>query len=245
MKSQYTGQKYGTILKREALSNAFVDADISFLVLKSSDPFPGFYCPGKNPADNSCKEISYYLPVQVQAGCIEDIICRVSLEIFNGSKIQVCASKVLLGGKFVQAIRIKGTNLTGIQRIVSIFNKNDIQFYKSRKVNIYLAKIYLKSFFEVKKLESSIYQNTYTPELFYLAIPEKLDWKLFEKLITYQKTSSTFTNFDAALGYWIQTPAFADFIRIYGTKLKLSELQAIRDGFLENLKNYKEKKILI
>jgi hypothetical protein len=245
MESQYPVQKYGTILKREALSNAFVDIDHSFLVLKSFDPFPGFYCPGKNPADNRCKEISYYLPIQVQAGCIEDITCRISLDIFNDSKIQVCASKVLLAGKFVQAIRIKGTNLTGIRRIVSIFNENNIQFYKNKKVNIYLAEIYLKSFFEVKKLEGLIYQNTYTPELFYLDIPEKLDWKLFEKLITYQKTSSTFTNFDAALGYWIGRPVFTDFVRIYGTKLTLTELQTIREGFLENLKNYKDKKILI
>jgi hypothetical protein len=245
MELNHPEQKYGTILKREALSNAFVDVDDSVLILKSSDPFPGFYCPGKNPADNSCKEISYYLPVHVHTGCIEDNICRISLEIFNNTKIQVCASKVLLSGKFIQAIRIKGTNLIGIQRIVSVFKENGIQFYKNRKVNIYLAEIYLKSFFEIKRIGGAIYQNNYTPELFYLDIPERLDWKLFEKLITYQKTYSSFKNFDAALGYWMQRPAFTDFMRIYGTKLSLPELQTIRDSFLENLKNYKEKKILI
>lgn len=237
--------KYGTIYKREALLNAFPDMNNDYLVLKSNDPFPGFYCSEKNPADNSCKENSYYLPVYGVPHCHEDIICRISLEIYKDTKIQVCGAYILLGGKFVNAIRIKGTEMKGIEKIVSVFTENNIRFYKQKNVNTYLSKIYLKFFFSIKEIEASVFQNTISSELFYFEIPEKPDWATFEQLVTYQKAHSSFKNFDAALGYWIHKPAFIDFVRVYGKKLKSSQLLTIKEDFLYNLAQYREQKILI
>ena len=245
MASHHPLMKYGTIYKRETLINAFPDAKNNYLVLKSNDPFPGFYCSEKNPADNSCKENSYYLPVYGVPHCHEDIICRISLEIYKDTKIQVCGAHMLLGGKFVNAIRIKGTEAEGIEKIVSVFIENNIRFYKQKNVSTYLSKIYLKSFFTVKEISTSVFQNTISSELFYFEIPEKLDWATFEQLITYQKTHSSFKNFDAAPGYWIHKPAFTDFVRVYGKKLKLTQLLTIKEDFLYNLAQYREQKILI
>lgn len=245
MGSYHTLMKYGTICKRETLINAFPDVNNNYLVLKSNDPFPGFYCSEKNPADNSCKENSYYLPVYNLPHCHEDKICRISLEIYNNTKMQVCGAHILLGGKFVNAIRIKGTEAEGIKKLVSVFMENNIRFYKQKNVNTYLSKIYLKSFFTIKEIETSVFQNTISSELFYFEIPEKLDWATFEQLITYQKTHSSFKNFDAAPGYWIQKPAFTDFVRVYGKKLKLTQLLTIKEDFLYNLAQYREQKILI
>ena len=236
---------YGTIYKREALINAYPEGNHDYLVLKPNDPFPGYYCSEKNPADNSCKENSYYLPLYNMPNCHEDTICRISLGIYNNTKIQVCGVYMLLGGKFVNAIRIKGTEAEGINKVVSVFMENNIRFYKHKNVSTYLSKIYLKSFFTIKEIETSVYQNTISSELFYFEIPETLDWATFEQLITYQKTHSSFKNFDAALGYWILKPTFIDFVRIYGKKLKLTQLLAIKEDFLHNLKQYGEQKILI
>ena len=159
--------------------------------------------------------------------------------------MQVCGAHILLGGKFVNAIRIKGTEAEGIEKIVSVFVENNIRFYKQKNVNTYLSKIYLKSFFSIKEIETSVFQNTISSELFYFEIPEKLDWATFEQLITYQKTHSSFKNFDAAPGYWIHKPAFTDFVRVYGKKLKLTQLLTIKEDFLYNLAQYREQKILI
>lgn len=237
--------KYGSIYKRETLASVFVDDESDYLVLKSNDPFPGYYCSSPNPADNSCKKDAFYLPVRNMPTCHEDIVCRISLEIYKNLKIQVCGANIMYAGKFVNAIRIKDINIKDIHHIVKIFKGNDIHFYKEIHVNAYLSKIYLKSFFTVKEIDEAVYQNIISPELFYFEIPDKLEWASFERLITFQKTNSSFKNFDAVLGYWIQKPEFVDFVRIYSNKLSLKQLLGIKSDFLKNLSQYKEEKILI
>ncbi|MEN8224697.1 MAG: hypothetical protein ABFS05_04980 [Bacteroidota bacterium] len=245
MNSSQSVMKYGSIYKREALVSIPSSDKINHLVLKSDDPFPGFYCPGKNPADNSCKTEFYYLPVHKMPYCHEDIICRISLEIVKEKAVQVCGSHIMFGGKFVQAIRIKGADMALIEEIVDVFENNDIQFYKEKPVNTYLSEIYLKAFITVEEIEESVFQNTISPEIYYFQIPDKLEWATFEKLITYQKSNSSFKNFDAALGYWIQKPLFIDFVRVYSNKLSLNQLLNIKKDFLDTLAAYRDKKILI
>jgi len=236
--------KYGTILKREVLVNASFQNLTEHLVLESDDPFPGYYCSEKHPADISCKEKSYYLPVQSLSCCHDDDVCRVSLEVLNVLNVQACPSQITLMGKYVRAIRVKGLGDKSLTRVTEIFTNNGIHFFSNRKVPVYLCYIYLKAFFEVIKIDTGIFQNQLSPEIYYLIIPEKMEWKLFEKLITYQKSQSIFKNYDAAIGYWMEKPAFTDFLRIYGKSLTIKQLDEIKNTFSDNLSLFNQNKLI-
>lgn len=237
--------RYGTIIKRETLSGSSLNPGKPILLLESKDPFPGYYCSEKTPADNSCKEFSYYLPVAPLNCCHEDMVCRISLLVQKKFGVQTCPAHISLHGKYTRAIRIKNLKSQSIGEIAGVFEKHGIGFHKSKKVGAYLSHIYLKSFFEVHQLDQDIFQNKLSPDIYYLSISEPQEWKKFEQLITYQKLHSSFKNFDAAIGYWMQKPAFNDFIRIYGKNIPTEKLNAIRDEFLKNLELLNQRKVLI
>ncbi|MCF8366798.1 MAG: hypothetical protein K9H16_13505 [Bacteroidales bacterium] len=240
-----TAPKYGTILKREALSNASSYEDPRILILEAKDPFPGFYCSEQMPADISCKEKSYYLPVSTLPCCHQDMVCRISLEVNRKFGIHACPAHISLQGKYSKAIRVKNMQGHGMDEVVGIFEQNGISFHRHKKISTYLSHIYLKSFFEILAVEENIFRNALSPDIFYLTIPQNLDWKPFEQIITFQKSKNTFKNFEAAIDYWMEKPHFIDFLRIYGKKLSMHQLNEIREKFIEILQYYNEKKVLI
>lgn len=237
--------KYGTILKRETLCSVSIPSKTEALVLMSKDPFPGFYCSEKTPTDNSCKDFSWYLPVAPLASCHEDHICRISLKVRKKTDIRACPAQICLKGKYTRAIRLKNLKPKDISSVIEIFVTEGVEFHKPREIKTFLSTIYLRSFFELHALSDRVFQNAHSKDLYYLVIPENMEWLKFEQLITYQKSKSSFRNFDAAIGYWMQAPEFIDFIRIYGKSMPLEKLENIREEFLENLKMFNKDKILI
>jgi len=242
---KHTLAKYGTILKRETLSNTSLEPVSKMLVLESKDPFPGFYCSEHNPTDNTCKERSYYLPVTTLACCHQDVVCRISIEAHEKFGVQTCPAHISLLGKYSKAIRIKDLQGHSLDDIAALFVNHGINFHQNKKINTYLSHIYLKSFFEVNPMGENVFSNALSSDIFYLEIPQTLDWKTFEQLITYQKSKKVFRNFDAAIGYWMEKPHFIDFIRIYGKKLQEVQLIEIREKFIEILNFYNKEKVLI
>jgi len=237
-------QQLGTILKRETLSTATLSYKSKELVLTSSDPFPGFYCSEEMPADNSCKENSFYLPIHSLAEQQDDL-CRFSIEIQEKKSITVCPANILLEGNYISALRVKDIKDEQLIDVVDFFSEREIKFQKHKEIKSYLSRINLKNFFDLNELADGIYQNQNSENLYYFLIPENLKWPLFEKLITYQKSNTGFKNFDAAIGYWMQKPNFIDFVRVYGKGLNVKQLQEIQINFLKNLKSYNNNSILI
>ena len=237
-------QQYGTILKRETLSTASLSYRSKELALTSNDPFPGFYCSEEMPTDNSCKENSFYLPIHSIAEQ-EDNLCRLSIDIQEKRSLTVCPAIILLEGEFTPAFRIKEIKEEQIKDVIDFFLEKGIEFQKNREIKSYLSRINLKNFFELNELSQGIYQNKNSENLYYFLIPEELKWILFEKIITYQKSNTDFTNFDAAIGYWMQKPKFIDFVRVYGKNLTIEQLQGISENFLKNIKAYNNNRILI
>ncbi len=237
--------RFGTIFKREALLTSGADYRIDALILGAKDPFPGYYCSENNPQDSSCKEMSYYLPVYTSTLPSEDYLCRFCLEAKAKLHITSCPARFSLGGKTVKGIRIKNVKPEEVDLLVRFFEKSGLKFYSKKNTRTFFSHIYLKSFFNVKLISDDIYQSADSKDLYYLSIPEPIEWDLFERLFTYQKSKSKFKNYDAALGYWYTQPVFTDFIRIYGKNLASDKLMEIREEFLQNLKAYRESKITI
>jgi len=237
--------KFGTILKRETLSNAPLPFSSKYLILHSSDPFPGFYCSEENPTDNSCKEFSYYIPFKNSYFGNEELLCRISLEIQAELSIKICPAVIRTTEENIRAFRVKEIEVSQLNSILTLLTEKNIILHKNKTTKSFLGHIHLKGFFELRQISEGIYENTDSKGLYYLTIPESLDWKIFENIITYQKSNSKFRNFDAAIGYWVEKPSFYDFLRIYGTNLELRQLIEIHKEFLRNLKKHNKQGILI
>ncbi len=237
--------KFGTILKRETLSNAPLPFKSKFLILHSSDPYPGYYCSEAYPTDNSCKEFSYYIPFSNNYFGDEELLCRISLEIQSEISIKICPSVIRTKDENLRAFRVKEIDPEQLPAIFELLNKKGITLLKNKITKSFLGHIHLKGFFEIRQISEGIFENTESNGLYYLQIPASLDWKIFENLITYQKSNSKFRNFDAAIGYWVEKPSFHDFLRIYGTNLELKQLIEIHKEFLKNLKKHHKQGILI
>ena len=243
-KLKETGSKFGTIFKREALASVSLNLDTEVLILKSKDPFPGYYCSADEPANNACKEQSFYLPVYSASLEREDQLCRLCLQSKSEFRIQTCPAQFSLNGKSVRGIRLKDVDQSQFNKVILFFQEAGLEFHTNKKVSTYLSQIYLKAFFEVHQYAAQVYQNSDYPDLYYLEIDEKLEWSVFERLITYQKSQTNFKNYDAAMGYWYTQPSFTDFIRVYGKDLSAEVLISIRKEYLKNYKAFKESRIL-
>ncbi|MEA1878841.1 MAG: hypothetical protein U9N86_18505 [Bacteroidota bacterium] len=237
--------RFGTIFKREAILSAARNYKTHALVLYAKDPFPGYYCSEENPSDSSCKEQSIYLPVYSGSLPSEDHLCRTCLEAKAKFQISSCPARFSLVGKIVKGIRLKNIEMDKVNSVVEFFESTGLQFYSEKKIGTFLSHIYLKAFFDVKLISDQIYQNTLNQDLYYLVIPEPVEWSVFERLCTFQKSRTDFKNYDAALGYWYTQPVFTDFIRIYGMDLSIDKLLSIRNEYLRNNMAFKESKIMI
>ncbi len=236
--------KFGTILKRETLTSAKLSVDLPFLVLCSSDPYPGYYCSEDFPADNSCKGNAFYLPIQ-KDDIREETLCRISLELQSRHSVNICPAWFNFEDTHRYAFRVKEIEEAALAGIIKSIEDYKLTLFKSKKVKRFLSYIHLKEFFEIRQIEQGIFENSESKALFYINIPEQIDWEVFEKIITYQKSNSKFRNFDAAIGLWIQKPQIQDFIRIYGVNMELKQLKEIEKEFIRNMKKYKKQGMLI
>jgi len=225
-------KRFGTVLKRETIGNINVTGVEHLLVLQAKDPYPGFFCPDRGQSVE-CKEGTFFLPHANPVCCPEDDVCRLGLLATEKLGINTCLSFITIRGKLTRAFRLKETSSDRIAGAVGFFRDHGVEIQNYRRIPTHLSYIYIKSFQNLVRLADHIYRNQKLGNHYYLTIPAPVRWEVFEKIITYQKFSAEMKNFDAAIGYWLQTPQFIDFIRIYGPKLTLPQLTQIRESYLE------------
>lgn len=237
--------KFGTILKRETLASASLLQKTGSLVLLSNDPYPGYYCSEEHPADNSCKAISYYIPLKEHLSVDIELTCRISLELQNELEINICAAYFNFENTFIRAFRLKEIEKEQLPDIIEKLKSKGLKLYRHKKVKSFLSYIRIKNFFEIEQIDAHLFKNSLSDKLYYFSIPEKMRWEQFEQMITFQKLNSSFKNFDAAIGFWIEKPRFTDFVRIYTIDPKLKTLKEIQKDFLSNVTIYEKQGMLI
>ncbi len=237
--------KFGTLLKRETLASVPSGEHLPCLILHSNDPFPGYYCSEEYPANKNCKEISYYIPVRGTSAPDDEMLFRTSFHLRSELDVDICPAEFNLEKTILKTFRLKGLKEKDLGPVIEQLEEQNYQLYKPRRIKSFFSYIRLRSFFSVQRIDPHFYQNTDSPSIFYMTIPEPLGWNDFEKIITYQKTYGSFKNFDAAIGVWIEKPQVTDFIRIYGNNLETDQLNDIRLHFFRNWHRYKEQGMLI
>ena len=229
--------KYGTIIKREPLSGISLSNDQKFLLIKTKDPFPGFYCSDKDLTDISCKEMAWYIPLQGVKPEEQHEIIRLCKQAEKELHIKACAGTIQLKGKHTYVIRVK-ESASGITRLVELLEKTGFKTYKNQKINTYLGEINLKMNFELKPIEENMFQNIHNDNLYYMTTKYHNDWRSFEKLITFQKSQMENRNFDVAIGYWIESSATRDFLRVFIKNPEIDALRRIIRTYNNNAKSY-------
>jgi len=228
--------KSGTIIKREPLKGETLFTDQDFLLIKTKDPFPGYYCSDKDYTDISCKEMAWYIPV---SGIKEDNlgnlagICNMAE---NDLGIQACPGLVSLKGKNSYAIRFKG-EIRKIVGLKTFLVASGCKVYRNQKVYPYLGEIELYMNFQLEEIDNEIYRNSKNNNLYYLPTAHHFNWKVFERLITFQKSQMLNKNFDAAIGHWKEHPGAGDFLRIFckNDDIKtLKEISALYNRIADN-----------
>ncbi|RLD76265.1 MAG: hypothetical protein DRJ15_15630, partial [Bacteroidetes bacterium] len=192
-----------------------------------------------------CKEYSYYLPFEYSLPFDEGFLCRISLEMQSEISVKICPAVIQMQGGYVHSFRVKEIAPEQLLTVFEFLSQQNFKLLKNKPTKSFLAYMNLKAFFELRQIGEGLYENTDSKGLYYLEIPERINWTLFEKLLTYQKSNSKFKNFDGAIGYWVGKPKFVDFLRIYGTGLEIQQLTKIHEEFLINMKKYTKQGILI
>ena len=117
---------------------------------------------------------------------------------------------IRMQGEQIRAFRVKEIEPEQLLTVIEFLKGMNFKFHRSKLIRSSLAHILLKAFFQLHQIDDNIYENSDSRGLYYLNIPELLEWTIFEKLITYQKSNSKFVKKSAWTRYGVKK-AFIDY----------------------------------
>ena len=222
----------GTITKRETLRSVDFDA-CKTLILEISKPFPGYHgynLPEKNSPDS--------LFLITKENYSNERLVRAVLAVKTKTDLQFDATPgvLFLQNSLVGALRFKYLKYSDIPNVAMLLMEEGIDFKKQKQVSPYDSIIYIRKFFEMIEMEEGIYKDIKQENMFYIKVPKKLDWDLFEKMTAELKYNMEDSNFDAALVYVYTATSILDLIRIFDVDSSVAKLNVIKCKYLEKIK---------
>ncbi len=223
----------GAITKKENLASVEHDTKSTALVLESLFPFPGYH--GTTVPDRTDPK-SLFLVTKGRYD--DDTIIRAIKKVkgnfshhFDGAP-----GRISLYNESVASIRIKFLPYHLVGELVTAFENAGISFKREEKVEAYNSLIRITKYFDLNEVSEGIYNDNLWKEMFYLQLPEKLEWDHFEKVTMSIKHNVEDKNFDAALTHMYDAKGVLDFVRIYDEQSCQGKLLFIREKYLEAIK---------
>ncbi len=219
----------GTIVKKEKLATVVSDPQNKILCLESLLPYPGYH--GTTIPDNLEPE-SLFIVTKVRYS--DETIIRAIQKVKKIAEISFDAAPgtVMLQNNPVNIIRFKDLGYNNIKDICNLFNKQGIEFEKSRNIPEYEDIIQIRKYFRMEKIEDGIYADTDVSKYFYLEVPTLINWVEFEELTKSIKYNIKDLNFDAAQTSVYDENGLIDFVRIYDNDKDIEKLKSIRKSYL-------------
>lgn len=224
---------YGSVSKEETLVT--IDSNIidNSMVLEISEPFPGYH--HNIPTDTKPNSVFLVLDKKYD----NEPIFRSTRNIKKYYKKPFDAKP----GSFYSftdtyyAIRIMGLNsFAHIKELQNCYIDEGFKMHKPKKFND-KAIITVRKTFTLEKLNNDLYRDLNDANSWYVKVPLKLTWKMFETITYKIKNNIVNNNYDAALGYFYED-GIADFVRIYAHEPGEQLLEQIRSKYLEEIHNY-------
>ncbi|MBT3173946.1 MAG: hypothetical protein HN336_03795 [Lentimicrobiaceae bacterium] len=215
----------GTILKREKLASVVHETKSKALILESLQPFPGYH--GTTIPDKLEPEALF---VVTRVKYHDEQIIRSTQKIKRICKINFDAvpGTLFIENKPVNIIRFKDLSYDMAGEIINYFIDEGIEFKKSRRISPYESKIYIRKFFNLKKVDDGIYEDLNMNEFFYLMVDGYPKWEVFEEITKNIKYNVHDMVFDAAQLSVYDTSGLIDFVRIYDQDRHVERLAKIR-----------------
>ncbi len=222
----------GTITKRETLQSVDYD-ECKSLILEISKPFPGYH--GKNLPEKNIPESLFLVTKEIYS---DEKLVRAIVAIKKRTDLNFDATpgRLYLQNSLTGALRFKSLKYKDIPNVAKLLMEEGIGFKKKKHISPYDSIIHIRKFFEMKLVAEGIYSDLISEHMFYLEVPKKLNWDLFEKMTVELKYNLKDNNFDAALVYIYTAAGILDLIRIFDLDANIDKLMHIRNKYLNSIK---------
>jgi hypothetical protein len=227
----------GHIIKEEQISLLSTHLIKGTEVINIDHPFPGVHGVEFN---FSSKPRSIILTTRSLYSLAK--ILRAQKIINKDEKFNINASfaKVKIGKQLHYGIRVKGlSSYDDIPELQQKFIDNQFEFlYKSKIKTDKAVSIKISKFFHIEQMDKGVYKDTFNKDIYYVSVPDYINWETFRKLTSYVKNNVSNNNFDVVKGIFYMDDCVNDIIRIYKPNMSLELLNEIKDRYCKAFKLY-------
>lgn len=235
MNAHHYFESVGYIIKKEQLATFQCKSPLKDLVLETVAPFPGYY--SAEPSEAAARPTFLFLVVKSQPGYSADFVIRATQKIKKIHHFTFDASPgyVSLFNQMTPCIRLDMINCENLPVLIEMYTQMGVSFVKWQEVAPYEGLIRIKRYFALEKLTDLIFRDTVHSEMSFILIPDELTWERFEEITLHIKRNIHVGSFDAAIGFLYDSTGVRDFVRIFSPSLKLSDLQLIREKYVQEM----------
>jgi len=200
-------------------------------VLELSEPFPGYY--GEEFIKKEKPEMVFLI---LNTDHTKDDIFRITKKIKNTSYICFDATpcEIVISKDEFEAIRIRFIKSYELIKLIQErYLQEGINFMKKKNVK---GKAFIKvnKIFRIEEIFEDIYRDIDDENIYYFAIPCKLNWSDFVDVTKRVRNNILGISFDAALGF-VYYNTITDIIRIYSKKISVSDLNCIKKQYCHEI----------
>lgn len=220
----------GHIIKEETISLLNHHVVKGSLVINIDHPFPGFH--GHN-FDFSSKPRSIILLTKELYSLAKILRAQRVINNKDGFDISASFAKVKVDKKIFYGIRIKGlTCYDQIPDLQKEFMNLGFEFLMQKKIKTDKpVSIKISKFFHINSLDNGIFEDSHYKNMYYLDIPNYVNWERFREITTHVKNNISNNNFDVVKGIFYMNDRVYDIIRVYKNNISMDLLEEIKERY--------------
>jgi len=202
-------------------------------VLMALGKYPGYYG----------EEFKAHFPesffIILQEHYSKETIARSTKEIkkYLSYAFEAYPGEISLYNNQCRFIRIKGlTDFAAVQELQNAYIDTGL---KLKKKNIEIedkAVVKVEKEFLLEEFEHGCYRDQQVKEKCYFEVPDKVNWKMFQKITSVVKNNWDGPAFDAAMGALYRYDGLQDVVRIYAEEMSEQEVKALQERFSLEMK---------
>ncbi len=206
---------FACLEKKEKLALYTDDGKLKELILKDVYPFPGYY--QDIPMISYRNKLKYiFVALGINDGCYDDLVFRAACKLKRSLNydFEVSYGSFSVLNRYLPCIRIELDDLSNTNDLLTKLRREGLKFEKVIDLKPYESRIKIKKYLSLSDYLPDIYKSS-QEDFYYLAVPYKLDWNDFTKMIISIRGTRKFKDFDAAQISLYERDDIKEFIRIY------------------------------
>ncbi len=207
------------------------------LVVNVNHPFPGYH---GQPMIDKFRPRSILLVTKNKYSWEKIIRAAQKINKFTDYDINCSAATIAIGNNFFFGIRVKGLpSYEEIPLIQNAFQEEGLVLMKRRRYKDDLTvSIKVSKYYNIEKIEENLYKDSKTEHMYYIAIPNHLNWELFRKITYDIKNNISNRNYDVSVGIFFMDNTIVDMVRVFKPNIKIELLREIKDRYHKEIERY-------